>query len=332
MTWLLSRSGPLAAVVLLGACDLNLYRTNGNSEKGYFQIEPTESLAVGAWLTYTVRDYEFAADDDSGIGFRLVSTSDDEAARIRTMTPAADVVVDGLAQGRSRVAFSAVADGDRMDDAFTIDVQDITRVRFGACSDGGVYVRGTDGQVSYAFSNSAVSVIKGLGLYPFSMIPPEVVTLKRDLSTVDFWQFAIPQTAPDTVRLISTLPGDASDFAMTVIDPRAIDGVISTAGSSNSYYGRVMTIRASPVSAGRPVCAKLRRTVSTTTPSVCTLIKDGLGVISMEVTGDTVMVDFVTAGKCILTLLLPDLGVTVAWPPWVLTAPQPSGGGSHFDD
>jgi hypothetical protein len=37
----LTRWLALGALVLLPACDLNINRTGGNSEKGYFEIEPT---------------------------------------------------------------------------------------------------------------------------------------------------------------------------------------------------------------------------------------------------------------------------------------------------
>jgi hypothetical protein len=150
---------------------------------------------------------------------------------------------------------------------------------------------------------------------------------------VDAWQFSIPTAAPDEVRLVSVVAGDAADLVMTMIDAKAIDGVISTPDSSNTYYGKLMTLTALPTSAGRPVCAKLRRVVASTTPSICKLFKEGLDVTSLEVSDDTVKVDFIAAGKCILTLSLPELAVTVAWPPWNLTTAEPhGGGGGDFDD
>ena len=323
----------LGALVLLQACNKGLFRTDGNSEKGYFQVEPTDNLAVGGWLTYTVRDYEFALTNVSGIGFQLVSASNDAAAHIRSMNAKADLVVDGLAPGQSRIDFSAMADGDRIDDAFIIDVEDVTHLRFTPCRNGGVYVRGTEGQVTYTFSNSTVASIKGLGLYPFAIAPAASVTFKPELSTESAWQFAIPESAPDGVRLVSTVPGDTAEYAMTIIDARAIDGVSASTASSNTYYGRTMTVPALPVSAGRPLCAQFRRIATSTTPSICKLIGDGLGVSSLELGTDTVRVNFIAAGTCSITLSLPDLGITVAWPTWNLTTAEPTGGGgSSWDD
>ena len=323
----------IAAIFLLQACNKGLFRTDGNSEKGYFQVEPTDNLAVGGWLTYTVRDYEFALANVSGIGFQLVSASNDGAAHIRSMNPNADLVVDGLAPGQSRIDFSAMADGDRIDDAFLIEVQAVTHLRFTPCREGGVYVRGTDGQVNYTFSNSDVATIKGRGLFPFAIAPAAGVTFKPELSTENVWQFAIPGSAPDGVRLVSTVPGDIAEYAMTIIDARAIDGVSASTASSNTYYGRTMTIPALPISAGRPLCTQLRRIATSNTPSICKLIGDGLGVTSLELGTDTVRVDFIAAGTCSITLSLPDLGITVAWPPWKLTTAEPtSGGGSSWDD
>ena len=76
-----------------------------------------------------MRDYEFAVANVPSIGFQLGSATNDAAAPIRSMNPSADLVVDGLAPGQSRIDFSAMADGDRIDDAFTIDVQAMSIVR-----------------------------------------------------------------------------------------------------------------------------------------------------------------------------------------------------------
>ena len=329
-----SRYWLLGALIFLQACNIDAFRKGGNSEQGYFKIDPTGSLAVGGWLTYSVRDWEALGSNVSGINFRLVSASNDEAARIRSITPAADLVVDGVAPGQSRIDFKAVADGDQIDDAFTIDVQSVTHLGLSGCSDRSVYVRGTNGPMAYVFLNDTTARIKGLGLYPFTLQPVGGVTFLPDLSTTSAWQFAIPETAPDLVRVVSTLPDDHADYTMTIIDKSGIDGIVPTPASSNTNYGRSMTFAAAPVSAGRPVCARTRRVVTSTTPAICKPIKDGFDVSTIELLeGDAVRVDFIAAGTCILTLSLPDLGVTVAWPPWTLTTPEPQGGGGHdFDD
>jgi hypothetical protein len=333
MSRLCSRWLVLGAVLFLQACNINAFRTGGNSEKGYFQVAPTGSLAVDGWLTYTVRDWEFLGAAVSGINFKLVSASNDAAAHIRTMTPAADLTVDGLAPGQSRIAFNAVADGDSIDDAFTIDVQAVTHLGIGGCSQGGVYVRGTNGKVVYAFLNAATAPIKGLGLYPFTVEPASGATFLPDLSTTEAWTFAIPPTAPNLVRVVSTLAGDYADYTMTIIDKSDIDGVVPTTASSNTHYGKSITVGAAPVSQGRPICAQIRQIVTSSTPAICKPIKDGFDVSSVELLDDSVQVDFIAAGTCILTLVLPDLGVTVAWPPWTLTTLEPpSSGGGHDDD
>jgi len=324
------RLGAVAFLLALPSCG-DLFDRLGNSDKGYFDISPEASLARGAWLTYTVRDYELAAPDRPGISFELLGATNDAAAHIQSMSAVADLVVQGLAEGSSHVDFRAVADGKTIEDGFTLTVTEARSLGFSACYYmGGVYVRGTDGPVAYTFNPGAYPPVKGLGLYPFTLSPPDAVTLRPDVSTDERWVFAIPADAPPTVVLASSLPGDQSQFAMTIIDASAIDGVFST-GTSGGTEGESVYINVMPSAAGMPVCVRAPRTVTSTTPSVCALVTDSGDVASLVTDEDTVELHMVGAGTCKLKLDVGALGVSADLTAIAVSA-HTSSGHHHHDD
>jgi hypothetical protein len=323
------RLGATAALLLAVPSCGDFFDKLGNSDKGYFAINPTASLARGAWLTYTVRDYELGAPDRPGIAFELLGTTNDAAAHIVSASSAADLIVQGLAVGSSHVDFRGVADGKTIDDGFTLTVTEARWLSFSPCYNGGVYVRGTDGPVGYAFNWNSYPPVKGLGLYPFTVSPPDAVTLRADASTDEQWLFTIPADAPPTVTLTSSLPGDdQSQFAMTIIDASAIDGVFST-GTSGGSDGESVYINVMPSAAGVPVCIRAPRTVTSTTPSVCAFATDSGDVASLVTDQGMVKLHFVGAGTCKLTLDMGALGVSTAL---TAIAVSPHSSGHHHDD
>jgi hypothetical protein len=323
------RLGAVACLLVLPACG-DFFDRLGNSDQRYFEISPAASLARGGWLTYTVRDYEVGGPNRAGISFQILDVTNDAAAHIQSADTVADLVVQGLTEGRSHVDFRAVADGKATDDGFTLTVTEVASLGFSTCHDaGGVYVRGTDGPVLYTFNPGAYPPVKGLGLYPFTLSPQDAVTLRTDASTDQRWVFSIPAEAPSTVVLASTLPGDDAQFILNIIDASAIDGIYAT-GSTGGTEGETTPINIMPSAAGSPVCIRTPRMVTSRTPSVCKLVSDSGDVTSLVTDEDTAELHFVAAGACTLTLEIGTLGVSAALS--TLTVSQPSSGHHHFDD
>lgn len=303
------RLGAVACLLVLPACG-DFFDRLGNSDQRYFDVSPEASLARGSWLTYTVRDYQAGGPDRAGISFQILDVTNDAAAHIQSADMVANLVVQGLSEGTSHVDFRAVADGKTIDDGFTLAVTEVTSLGFSACYYlGGVYVRGTDGPVVYTFNPGAYPLVKGLGLYPFTLSPPNAVTLRTDVSTDERWVFTIPAGAPPTVVLASTLPGDDAQFTMNVVDASAIDGVYST-GSTGGIQGDTTPINIMPSAAGSPVCVRAPRQVTSRTPSVCRLVTDSGDALSLMTDEDTAKVHFIGAGMCTLALDIAELGVS----------------------
>jgi hypothetical protein len=319
----------VAWLFLLPACG-DFFEKLGNSDQGYFEISPQNSLARGGWLTYTVRDYELGSTGSSNIGFELLGVSDDSTAHILSVgQTTADLVVQGLAAGSSHVDFRAVANGESRDDGFTLTVEEVTRLGFDPCHSNGTYVRGTDGRVSYTFNPGNYPTAKGLGLYPFTMNPTDAITLRTDVSTDTNWVFTIPPAAPAQIVLASSLPGDSARFTMNIIDRSAIDGVFPTATIATE--GTTMQLDLLPSAAGVPVCVQAKRKVTTTTPSACQLLTDDGDVPFLTTYEDSVQVDFIGTGTCRLVLEIAELIFSAAMTA-VTVSPHPSGGGGDWDD
>lgn len=324
------RLGLLASLLLSGCGDL--FEKLGNSDQGYFEINPRTNLARGGWLTFTVRDYELDGDGPSDIGFQLLGVSNDSAAHIQSIGKStADLTVQGLAVGSSHVDFRAVADGENRDDGFTLTVQEVTRLGFDPCAPGGIFVRGTDGSVKYAFNPGSYPTVKGLGLYPFTMSPNDAVTLRTDASTDTDWVFTIPPTAPAEVVLSSSLPSDPARFAMNIVDRSAIDGVFSAGSSATA--GTHTTLTLVPSAAGRPVCVHAKRRITSSTPMVCKLVTDAADeVASLSTDANSVSVHLVAAGACKLILEIAELAFTGAMPELTVSPHTSSSGGGDWDD
>jgi hypothetical protein len=313
-----------------GGCDL--FRTGGNSDRGYFEIQPTTDLALGGQLTYAVSDFELLPPSGpQDIGFELLSVSDPDGVQVLDSATDGTVVVAGIGPGAAHVSFRARADGDLIEDGFNITVRQVTRLQLVNCGTDGVYLRGAPAPVSYHFDPGVSPTLKGRGLYPVQALPPDGAVLQPDAPDTEIWMFNVGSAAPSQVVLESTLPEDDAQLIMNIIDPSGIDGVAPISGTI--YAGDTRNIDVLPRAAGRPVCSRMHAVVRSLTPSVCGF--DHGTKATADVTGPTVALTFLMTGDCRIQLELADLGLQLAWQTVTATAaPASSGGGSqhHHDD
>jgi len=319
----------LAALAACGGCDL--FRTGGNSDRGYFQIEPAADVARGGQLTYAVTDFEILPPAGRrDIGFELLSVSDPSVAEVRDSFSDGTVVIAGVAAGPAHVDFRARADGDLIEDGFALAVREVTRLQLSSCDAGGVYLRGAPAPVSYRFNPAESPALKGRGLYPVEALPPDAAVLQPDASDTETWVFDVGPASPGEVVLRSTLPGDDAHLVMTIVDPSAIDGVAPLSGPVSA--GETRTIDVRPRAGGHPVCNRLSATVRSLTPSICGF--DHGQADSLEVSEPTAALTFLASGTCQITLVVGDLGLALAWQS-VTVSPAPigdGGGGHHHHD
>jgi hypothetical protein len=312
----------------LGCDALNdMNRTGGNSDKGYFQIEPECHLAQGAHLDFTVGDYESIAGSVSGIDLTEPEAKDASIVKVVDFDRDGGLKLEGLDAGETRIAFTADADGDTLEDSFAVKVVEVTKLSFLPCATDASYVRGEQVKLSYRFNASAKKDVLGLGYYPFTISPKSALTLNEGSSTVEFFSFLVDSDASDSVVLASSLSGDDTALVLTIVDEDEFDAVVPV-DTSTITTGSSLQLDLRPQVNGRTVCSQVRRVVRSAYPGVCSIVGGTNG--ELETTESVAQIRFEMAGVCELYVEFPGADLEFFLGSTIVTDP-PSGGSSGGD-
>jgi hypothetical protein len=323
---------PLIIAVGIGAtllgCDAlnDINRTGGNSDQGYFQIAPTCNLAKGAYLEFSVGDFETLSGAASGIDMTEPVSEDEDVVSIRDYDSSGSLEAEGVDAGTSLISFSAKADGDVIDDSFELKVVEVKELAFEPCASGGVYVRGTRIELPYRFNPSSSKDVLGLGYYPFTISPEASMTLEESASTETYFSLVIEDAAEDSVTLSSSV--DDTTLHLAVVDMDAINGVASLGETTNST-GAYLSIDLRPLVDGQPVCSKVRRIIRTNNPDACTI--EGATNGELETTELSAQLYLSAAGSCEVTVEFPDVSLLFSLGVFTVTASSSSSGTDDWD-
>jgi hypothetical protein len=329
---LLLISSEFVLVQLLSCQALNdLDPTGGNSEKGYFEISPGTTLAKGAHLTYTIGDYETFSGTAGHINLKDPSSDDTGIAKIASYDEDGLVELRGVGVGKTRISFTAQADGRTISDAFSVQVVKVTGLAFLPCSSDGTYVRGDQAKIGYVFKSRVSKDVHGLGFYPFETSPSKGLTLQKSASTTTEFSFFIEDDAPSKISIQSTLSGDNAELSLAIVDQDDFDDVAALSPSSTEC-GSSITVDLRPRVNGRPVCSNIRRVLRSLNPNACSI--DGASDNKLETTNLSATVRLDAIDLCQLSLEFPDADKVFTFESFVVTASQSSGGGSgiSWDD
>jgi hypothetical protein len=282
----------------------------------------------------TVQDYEISGSKTGDIGFRLRDPAPDpNVAKVRSSNTRGELVIDAVTDGTTTLAFRATADGDGLDDDYTLTVRTAVRLVLSACGDRGVFVRGMDAAVQYQLFAAESKPVKGLGIYPVEVLPATAASLVPASSDADAWVFNVSATAPDVVELRSTFPGDDGDLAMTVVDGSQVDTVLPPSFLTSPRQGETASITIVSAAGDRRVCSRLRKTIRSLTPDICRLVVDGRDLALVENSLlETADVHFIAQGACRLVVTLVDLALDLGLGDITVLPPAPKSSGHDRDD
>lgn len=343
----------LAATVL--ACDgeplVDFGRTDGNSDKGYFQIEPLVNVAVGAKLDAAVRDYE--GSDLPNPGRPKNATSSDPAVVAVEGIENGKITLAGKAPGPVTVSFQGVADQEAIDDSFKLEAIEAKRIELSTCTDG-VYLRGAPAFLNYFFADgpteSAHKRAQGYGYYPLQVGDGgSVNTDHRDPFTI---RVDVAEDAGDEVRVSSTLPDDPAEAILPLISPSEVTSVevlLNGRQPATLVPGDAQPIGLRILAGDRLVCSVVEAEVVEETPDICQIARNDFDPMSLAMLGRAgsplpvayfglatanLFLNVLKEGKCLLkfVILTASVAGNIGEVLLEVSAERPQSSGGGFDD
>lgn len=318
---------------LLVACDL--FEKGGNSNDGWFRVEPPVSAAAGTSLDLVVIDHE-----PNGVhavsSVKEATFAEDAVAEVDEVE--GDVVrVFASEAGRAELSFTAIADDQERADGYRLNVIEPRRlVPKHLCSP--TYVANQPADVWFSFTDAGHAPGQGYGYYPVEVQEAVLIESESTAFTMRL------QLGDEDATLTSTLfPSNEppASLVLQVVDESMVDGVelidASTGGrvlpGTRLNPGDKRLIRVVPTVNGQPACgAVIENSITTSERSTCRLANSYTGPLSRSLQGAAVQVVLVAAeyGFCELSYELIEEGleaVATGTLDFDLAEPQSSGGG-----
>jgi len=321
--------------VATGACLLTLCgcealgefdRTGGNSQRGYFDVQPEARLARGATLDFTIEDHALFSSEGE-VDLRQPESTSPQIASVERYEGSGTVTLLGRGLGHTDILFTAKSKGETLDDGFGVDVEEVSNLALDPCASDGVYLRGLPGRVSYQFLARSGHVLMGLGLYPVQWAPQSALGLEESTSTLTDFAFQVSPDAPEEVRLASTLTGDSGAVTLPIVDSSGL--ALFTAPGATQTEGASVVVDLRLAIGGRLVCSRLSKVVTSRTPKSCSL--DGAVDGSVTTEEDALVMHLDATGTCRLAVELPELAMALDAAPITVTAKSSSSSTGDID-
>ena len=286
---------------------LDLFRKAGNSDEGYFLIDPyveLTNLVVGGKIDWQISDYE-----GSSVGAaakpREVKSSDAAVLGIGGVSGAV-VTTTGVGAGQAKVSFKGDADGDVLDDSFSVKVIKPERLSLNACLFSSTYVRGMPAYVGLGFVDAMSELGFGYGYYPLALLPASDATINMDNRDPEFMRLDIPATAGDSVKIISALPNDTSELTLQLIDAAEITSVAPRPRDGELVQGLPVSLDLDVFAGEQRVCTSLEAKVTVQTPDTCRIFPGPQSAPAKEATVfmHGVKVEGIGGGLCQIKIVL----------------------------
>jgi hypothetical protein len=211
---------------------------------------------------------------------------------------------------------TAQADGEKIDDQFSVTVVKVTKLSLAPCMTNGVYARGKKAALRYKFNDGAKRDVLGLGYYPFSIRPESDLSLDKSASDQSYFSVLLSGSAATEVTISSSVSGDDSKLVLSVVDESEIDAVAPLVPTS-TVQGSTLAVDLRPLVNGRPLCSNLRKVLRSINSYACTI--DGAVNGELDTTESSATVSLNAVDACQLFIEYPEVNLEFPLAPIIVT-------------